>query len=64
MSTDKTRPYVKETRKLNDNDSVFQMMKNIAAFLNDFGFPEFVTLTDIQKIDKQSFVNYFNVIVF
>ena len=39
------------------------MMKSVAQFLNDFGFPEYTSIKEIQKIDKQSFVKYFNVIM-
>ena len=38
------------------------MIQNVANFLSDSGFPESVSIKEIQKIDKQSFIKYFNVI--
>lgn len=64
MSTTVTsKPYLKETRNLSDKNCVLEMMKNVATFLNDAGFPECITHKEIQKIDKQSFIKYFNVII-
>ena len=37
------------------------MMKNVATFLTDSGYPEYVSHKEIQKIDKHSFIKYFNV---
>ena len=51
----------KETRNLNDKNCVQEMIKNIVEFLNHQGFPEYVSTKEIQKMDKQSFVKYFNV---
>lgn len=62
--TTTSKPYLKETRNLSDKNCVLEMMKNVAIFLNDVGFPECITHKEIQKIDKQSFVKYFNVISF
>ena len=59
-----SKPFLKETRNLSDKNCVLEMMKNIVLFLNTVGFPELVSLKEIQKIDKQSFVKYFNVIYF
>ncbi len=59
--TGAAKPYLKETRNLSDKNCVLEMAKNVAQFLNDSGFPEGVTHKDIQKIDKQSFMKYFNV---
>ena len=38
------------------------MMQNVANFLSDSGYPEFISIKEMQKIDKQSFIKYFNVI--
>lgn len=35
-----SKPYLKETRNLSDKNCVLEMMKNVATFLNDAGFPE------------------------
>ncbi|KAK4014411.1 hypothetical protein OUZ56_026934 [Daphnia magna] len=59
-----TKPYLKETRNLSDKNCLLEMGKSIAEFLNDNGFPEAVSHKEIQKIDKQSFVKYFNFIYF
>lgn len=56
-----SKQYLKETRNLSDKNCVLEMMKNVAVFLNDIGFPESVSHKEIQKIDKQSFIKYFNV---
>ena len=55
------KPYQKETRNLSDKNCVVEMMKNVADFLTHQGYPEYVSFKEIQKIDKQSFVKYFNV---
>ncbi|XP_046656188.1 kinetochore protein NDC80 homolog isoform X1 [Daphnia pulicaria] len=60
--TGAAKPYLKETRNLSDKNCVLEMAKNVARFLNDSGFPESVTHKEIQKIDKQSFMKYFNYI--
>ena len=61
--TSSSKQYLKETRNLSDKSCVLEMMKSVAQFLNDFGFPEYTSIKEIQKIDKQSFVKYFNVIM-
>ena len=60
--TGTSKPYLKETRNLNDKNCVLEMSKNVAQFLNDAGYAEIVTHKEVQKIDKQSFMKYFNVI--
>ncbi|EFX84298.1 hypothetical protein DAPPUDRAFT_314991 [Daphnia pulex] len=60
--TGAAKPYLKETRNLSDKNCVLEMAKNVAQFLNGSGFPESVTHKEIQKIDKQSFMKYFNYI--
>ena len=57
-----SKQYLKETRNLSDKNCVLEMMKNVVGFLNEIGYPESLTLKEIQKIDKQSFIKYFNVI--
>lgn len=52
----------KETRNLKDKTCTKEMMQNLANVLSDFGYPEFVSIKEIQKIDKQNFIKYFNVI--
>lgn len=64
MSATATKPYLKETRNLNDKAVVLELMKNFANFLINMGYPEQVTPKELQKIDKQNFVKYFNVINF
>lgn len=54
-------PKLKETRNLNDKNCVQEMIRNIVDFLNHQGFPEYVSTKEIQKMDKQSFIKYFNV---
>lgn len=61
MSQTAGKGYLKETRNLSDKACLLEMMKNVAGFLGDMGFNEFVSVKEIQKIDKQSFVKYFNV---
>ena len=51
----------KETRNLKDKTCTKEMMQNLANVLSDFGYPEFVGIKEIQKIDKQNFIKYFNV---
>jgi len=50
----------KETRNLKDKTCTREMMQNLANVLSDFGYPEFVSIKEIQKIDKQNFIKYFN----
>lgn len=50
----------KETRNLKDKTCTKEMMQNLANVLSDFGYPEFVGIKEIQKIDKQNFIKYFN----
>ena len=64
MSATATKPYLKETRNLNDKAVVLDLMRNFANFLINMGYPEQVTPKELQKIDKQNFVKYFNVIYF
>ena len=49
----------KETRNLNDKNRVQVLIKNIVEFLNHQRIPEYVLAKEIQKMDKQSLVNYF-----
>ena len=58
------KPFLKETRNLSDKTCVVEMMKNVADFLTHQGYPEYVSFKEIQQIDKQSFVKYFNVSVY
>ena len=37
------------------------MMFDVAQFLTENEFPDTVTIKEIQRIDKQSFVKYYNV---
>ncbi len=56
------KPFGKEPRNFNDKNYLKEMMNNILNFLMDFGFTEqAVSIKDIHKIDKQSFVKFFNV---
>ena len=64
MSATATKPYMKEIRNLNDKAVVLDLMRNFANFLINMGYPEQVTPKELQKIDKQNFVKYFNVINF
>ncbi len=63
MSATATKPYMKEIRNLNDKAVVLDLMRNFANFLINMGYPEQVTPKELQKIDKQNFVKYFNVII-
>jgi len=54
------KPYLKETRNLNDKNCTREMMQNVICFLSDSGYPEFISIKEMQKIDKQSFIKYFN----
>lgn len=57
------KPFGKEPRNFNDKNYLKEMMNNILNFLMDFGFTEqAVSIKDIHKIDKQSFVKFFNFI--
>ena len=58
------KPYLKETRNLSDKNCTKEMMQSVANFLSDSGYPEFISIKEMQKIDKQSFIKYFNVIVY
>ena len=50
-------------RNFNDKAYVKDMMCNIVNFLVEFGYPDqMVSIKELQKIDKQSFINFFNVI--
>lgn len=60
-ATGANKAYLKETRNLSDKNCVLEMMKNVATFLTDSGYPEYVSHKEIQKIDKHSFIKYFNV---
>ena len=61
MSNSAMKTFTRETRNLTDKTSMREMMVNIANFCSDSGFPEQVGIKEIQKIDKQSFIKYFNV---
>lgn len=60
MSNSAMKTFTRETRNLTDKTSMREMMVNIANFCSDSGFPEQVGIKEIQKIDKQSFIKYFN----
>jgi len=63
LSASGKKQYLKETRNLSDKTCVVEMMKNVVDFLNNQGYPECVCLKDIQKMDKQTFIKYFNVCI-
>ena len=48
-------------RNLSDKNCVKDLMSSVSNFLNETEFPEMVGLKEMQKIDKQSFIRYFNV---
>lgn len=58
------KPFTKDTRNFSDKNAIREMMGSIVNFFSELDYPEEVSIKDLQKMDKQSFVKYFNVISF